>query len=57
MSTLTTHQDRRADRAWTPGAMDLDAVAAVFRRNMAALVNERETRRQTRIPPSHVRAA
>ena len=57
MSTLTTHQDRRAVRAWTPGAMDLDAVAAVFRRNMASLVNERETRRQTRIPPSHVRAA
>lgn len=57
MHTLTTHHDRRDDRGWTPGAMDLDAVAAVFRRNMAALVNERETRRATRSPSSHVRAA
>ena len=57
MRTLTTNQDRRDDRAWTPGAMDLDAVAAVFRRNMAALVNERGTRRQNRNPLSHVRAA
>ncbi len=56
MRTLTTHQDRRDDRGRTPGAMDLNAVAAVFRRNMAALVGGRETRRQTRTT-SHVRAA
>ena len=57
MRTHTTHQDRRNDRGRTPGAMNLDAVAAVFRRNMATLVNERESRRQTHTPPPHVRAA
>lgn len=57
MHTLTTRQDRQDDRGWMPGAMDLDAVAAVFRRNMAELDTDRENMRQTRTPPSHVRAA
>ncbi len=56
MHTLTTH-DRRTDRGRTPGSMDPDAVAAVFRRNMAALVSERETRLQAPTSPSHLQAA
>lgn len=57
MHNLTTPQDRQDNHGRTSGAMDLDAVATVFRRNMATLVTERATRRQTRPRSSHVPAA
>jgi hypothetical protein len=54
---MPTSQDHLKSRSRGPGAMDIDAVAALFRRNMAALVNERRVNRLVVIGPSRVWAA